>query len=134
MGRTRLFHTVVIVGSSLLANCDKGAPAKAGSGSSTQAKDAAATVLLDAAPEAVRVMAAPPPPRIHAFKPPKPLPPPPRIEARPHHHKKKLPAPVTPVAPEPARIMTAPQKVRIMAAPRPVRIMVAPGNGTDDGL
>lgn len=87
----------MIVGSGLLANCDKGAPPAKTSdvavkrdGGSSDATPSAARImaLLDAAPEAVQIMAAPPPPRIHAVTPEKlgrtrvPTPQPPRIQRK----------------------------------------------------
>ncbi|HTL31974.1 MAG TPA: hypothetical protein VL326_02550 [Kofleriaceae bacterium] len=79
MGRTRLFHTIVIVGAGLLASCEKGPkPIKK--------KDAA---FKDAGPAAAKIIAEPPdPPRIHAMTPEKmgevdPQPPPPMIVAAP---------------------------------------------------
>lgn len=108
MRRTRLFHTVVIVGSSLLANCDRGqAPAKP--------KDA--SVKKDAAPN-VPIIDAPAPAKIVAQIDAGAVPPPVRIMVAPP------PARIMPKPPPPAQIMPAP-KPRIMA-PHPVRIMAAP--------
>jgi hypothetical protein len=96
VGRTRLFHTIVIVGSSLLANCEKGpAPvAKKDATRDAAVKDAPNIPLIDAAPEVIRIMAAPPdPPRIHAITPEKMgetrVPAPPRIQVR--HKPPKAP-------------------------------------------
>lgn len=65
MRRTRLFHTVVIVGSSLLANCEK-APATKKDATVKDAavvKDAPPIVLIDApVPAQPQIMVAPPPP------------------------------------------------------------------------
>ena len=87
--KTKLFHTIVIVGSSLLAGCGgkTNAPAEHPHRSSTT--DAAAPPDAGAPPSvdpAVKpIDQPPPPPRIHAVTPEKeglrPPPPPPRIHA-----------------------------------------------------
>ncbi|HTL31975.1 MAG TPA: hypothetical protein VL326_02555 [Kofleriaceae bacterium] len=86
MARTRLFHTVVIVGAGLLAGCEKGpAPmAKKDGGVKDAQKLAPQPPLIDAA-QPVRIMAAPPDARIMAAPPPVRImiaPPPPRIQVR----------------------------------------------------
>ena len=92
MARTKLFHTVVVVGSGLLASCGKPAPAvqephaTPPAGSAAPA-DAAPAPAPDAARTAIKqdVPPPPPPPRIHALTPEKeglvPPPPPPRVHA-----------------------------------------------------
>ena len=108
MKRTRLFHTVVIVGSSLLANCDRGAPPP---------KQRDASVKKDAAPN-VPIIDAPPPAKIVAqIDAGAPL-----IDAAAPRPVRIMVAPPRIHAPPPVRIMVAPPRVRIMAAPMP-RIM-----------
>ena len=88
MRRTRLFHTVVIVGSTLLASCEKG-PKPVAKKDAAVVKDAPAIPLIDA--PAPRIMALidagdlPPPPRI--------MPPPPRIQAAPPHPRIQVKGP-----------------------------------------
>lgn len=96
MRRTRLFHTVVIVGSSLLASCEKG-PAPVKTRDASVKKDAAPNVpIIDAPAPAAQLDAAvvPPPVRIMAVPPPR----------------------IMPKSPSPVRIMAAPRP-RIMATP-----------------
>lgn len=88
--KTKLFHTIVIVGSGLLAGCGgKGHPAEpphSPSGSDrVAAPDGGAPPPPPVDAPAKAIDQPPPPPRIHAFTPEKaglgPPPPPPRVHA-----------------------------------------------------
>ena len=69
MARTRLFHTLVVVGSGMLAGCSGSSKHKGTTVGNTAGPDAGASPpMVDAAP---LVNEPPPPPRIHAVTPEK---------------------------------------------------------------
>ncbi|HTL31976.1 MAG TPA: hypothetical protein VL326_02560 [Kofleriaceae bacterium] len=72
MGRTRLFHTVVVVGAGLLAGCgNSSSKPTSPAGGGTSARSADAGVADAAATDAPQIKPPPPSPRIHTVTPAK---------------------------------------------------------------